>query len=294
MTNDAPQPAYTDRDRGAVVIEPHRGWIGVNWSEMLRYRELLYFLVWRDIKVKYKQAYLGFTWAIFVPMLSVIIYSALGGAIGLRKFIDVDAMQLPPYPLYMYCGLIPWLFLQRALNEGGNSLVSQQPLMTKVYLPRLYLPTSSIGGALIDMAIMAGLLVVLATFYYFKVGFVPSWQIVFVIPLFLLTLISALGIAYTFSAAIVLYRDLRFLLPFFAQFGLWLSAVVFPPGVLAEYKDYFALNPVAGIISGYRSAILGLPWEWPMLISSIIVNPILLVFGLFYFKRVERRFADIA
>jgi len=287
MQEPAPTPTET------TIIRPKRGWIGIDWPEMVRFRELLFFLVWRDVKVKYKQAVLGFAWAIFIPILSMVVYSVAGGLFGLNR--RVDSLGDPKlYPLYIFAGLIPWLFIQRALSDGGNSLLSQQALMTKVYLPRLFLPMASIGSALIDMFIMFMMLIALGGYFHLSAGWSPSWQIVFLPPLFVLTLIAALGLAFTFSAAIVLYRDLRFLIPFITQFGLWFSAVVFPPSVLGQYKNWIALNPISGIISGYRSAILGLPWEWPLLLSSVVFCPIFMIFGLFYFKRVERRFADIA
>ena len=274
-----------------IVIEPHKGWIGVDWKELVDYRELLYYLIWRDVKVKYKQAILGASWAVFVPLLGMIIYTVVGKAAG---FMDKLPGTPPPYALYVYAGLLPWLFLQKSISDGGMALVTQQNLMSKIYMPRLYLPAAACGSAMIDMLISFAILSCIGLYYYVTVGWLPSWQIVFLPPLLLLTWMAALGLALTMSAATVLYRDLRFLIPFISQFGLWLSAVVYPPELLGNRAKWLALNPLAGIITGYRSAILGQPWKPLMLTSSVVMCSLLLVFGLFYFKRVERRFADIA
>jgi lipopolysaccharide transport system permease protein len=268
VTQDAPT---TSPPANHVVIQPHRGWIGIDWAELARYRELLAFLVWRDIKVKYKQAALGLAWSVIVPTISLCIY---GGVASVFQFGQYLAEPRPPIILWMFAGLLPWLFIQRAINDGGMSLLNNQPLMTKIYLPRLYLPLSACGNALVDMAINALLITAVGLYFLF---------------------IAALGIAFTLSAATVLYRDLRFLIPFFVQFGLWLSAVPYPLNAFSEkWKMLFAVNPLTGIVAGFRSAITGQPWEWIPLISSVVLSFGLLLFGLFYFKKVERLFADIA
>lgn len=279
-----------------TVIEPHRGWIGVNWAELSRYRELLAFLVWRDIKVKYKQAVLGVAWSVIVPLISLAIYGGLASVFAFQQYLTEPR---PPILLWMFAGLVPWLFLQRAISDGGLSLINNQPLMTKIYLPRLYLPMAALGNAMVDMLINFSLLAAVAIYYYLRGEFSPSWQIMFVIPLMGLLYIAAMALSFFLSAATVLYRDLRFLIPFFVQFGLWLSAVPYPLSKfdsegLQGWKLMFALNPLTGIIAGFRSAITGQPWEWVHLCSSIVLCSGLLVFGLFYFKRVERLFADIA
>jgi lipopolysaccharide transport system permease protein len=288
-------PSSTDAAT-ETVIEPHRGWIGVNWAELVRYRELLSFLVWRDIKVKYKQAVLGVAWSIIVPLLSLCVYGGIGNVFGFKQYL---ADPKPPILLWMFAGLVPWLFLQRAISDGGLSLTNNQPLMTKIYLPRLYLPMSALGNAMVDMLINFVLLACVGVFFFARGEWSPTWQVVFVPPLMLLLYVAAMGLSFFLSAATVLYRDLRFLIPFIVQFGLWLSAVPFPLSKfnaegLKGWKMLFALNPLTGIIAGFRSAITGQPWEWLHLASSIVLCSILLVFGLFYFKRVERLFADIA
>lgn len=273
-------------DAPELVIQPRRGFIGVDWAELLRFRELLYFLVWRDVKVKYKQAVLGVAWAIFVPVLSMVIYTVVGHFAGFAQRVG-DGV---PYAVYIYSGILPWVFLQSSISNGGMSLVNQQALMSKIYLPRLFIPSATIGGSLVDMALSILVFCCILAFY----GYVPSWQIVFLPLLIALQVIAGLGLALLLSAATVMYRDLRFLLPFISQVGIWLTAVVFPQEILERYANWLALNPLAGIVSGWRSAVLGLEWRWLQLASSAIICPLILLIGLYYFKRVERRFADIA
>lgn len=283
---DSGRPRRIADDAPELVIQPRRGWIAIDWRELIRYRELLFFLVWRDVKVKYKQAVLGVAWAVFVPILSMLIYTVVGNFAGFNKRTGGDV----PYAVYIYAGLLPWVFLQQSISNGGMSLVNQQSLMSKIYLPRLFIPSATIGSGIVDMSLSALVFCGLMAFY----GFVPSWQIVFLPLLIALQVIAGLGMAFTLSAATVMCRDLRFLLPFIAQVGIWLTAVVFPQNILEKYADWLALNPLAGIVSGWRSALLGLEWRWWQLASSAVVCPLLLMFGLFYFRRVERRFADIA
>jgi lipopolysaccharide transport system permease protein len=194
----------------------------------------------------------------------------------------------------MLAGLIPWLFLNRSISDGGQSLVNQQALMSKIYMPRLFIPASSCGGALVDMGITLGLFSIVAGWYAARGAFVPSWQLIAVAPLLLLTIVAALGTAFLLSALTVLYRDLRFLIPFISQFGLWLSGVPFPISIVGKWQPLLAINPYAGIVSGWRSALVGEPWKWDLLAGSLVISPLLLVIGIWYFRRVERRFADIA
>jgi lipopolysaccharide transport system permease protein len=277
-----------------TVIRPKRGWIGIDWRELVSRRELLVFLIWRDVKVKYKQAIFGAAWAIVVPLVSVLIYSVIGHFAGFTKRAPTVDGQLVPYPIYIYAGLLPWLFLQQAINGGGMSLVTNQALLTKIYLPRLFIPTALIGSSLVDMFMSSLVFVAMLAYFYFTQGFVPSWQVVFLPGLLLLVVMAAMGTSYLLSALTVMFRDLRFIIPFITQLGIWLTAVVYPQAIFGQYKDWLALNPFAGIIQGFRAAILGQPWEFKQLISSIVLCSLLFVVGLFYFKRVERRFADIA
>ena len=269
-----------------LVIRARRGWIPVDWRELISHRELLLFLVWRDIKVKYKQAVLGFAWAIFVPVISVALFTFIGMAAGFTAKVQPGV----PYPVFVYAGLLPWLFLQSSINNGGLSLISQQALLSKIYMPRLFIPTATVGGALVDFCLSFLVLCGVTAIF----GFMPSWQIVFLLPLLLLALTLALGIAFLLSALTVVFRDMRFLIPFFAQLLMWISAAVYPPRIFGQHEHWLAINPVYGVISGFRSALLGEPWKPAALTIAAIEAIVLFVFGLFYFKRAERRFADIA
>lgn len=303
-----------EREYEENIIRPKKGWIGIDWRELISHRELLFFLIWRDVKVKYKQAMFGAAWAIVVPLASVLIYTIIGKFAGFANRVVGDT----PYPVYIYAGLLPWLFLQTAINGGGLSLVNNQSLLSKIYLPRLFIPTAMIGSACVDFLMSGIIFTLMVAYYVIQTGgaFVPSWQVVFVPFLFVLMMVGALGTAYLLSALTVMFRDLRFIIPFITQLGIWLTAVVYPQTIFtvaekdasgqivrdaagqvvyaADYRDWLALNPFAGIIQGYRSAILGEPWQWTQLAGSIVLCSILFVVGLFYFKRVERRFADIA
>jgi lipopolysaccharide transport system permease protein len=273
-----------------VVIQPRRGWIGIEWGELFRFRELLYFLAWRDFKVKYKQAVLGVAWSVIVPLLSLAIYAVVASFAGGKNTLEPST----PLVVWMFAGLIPWLFIQRAITDGGASLLNNQALMTKVYLPRVYLPAASCTNALIDMAINFALLSVLGLYFHFTAGFTPGWGLLALPLLMLLAWVAGLGVALFLSSATVLYRDLRFLTPFLAQFGMWFSAVALPLELFGKWQWLFAINPFTGIVYGFRSAITGEPCPWLHLGTAVAMSVGLLIFGLFYFRRVERRFADIA
>lgn len=291
ITSDTPEKVYQE-----TVIRPKKGWIGIDWKELVTHRELLFFLVWRDVKVKYKQAMFGAAWAIVVPLVSVLIYTVIGNFAGFaNRTVAVNGVPTP-YPVYIYAGLLPWLFIQTAISGGGLSLVNNQALLSKIYLPRVFIPTAMIGSACVDFVMSGTIFALMIGFYVFQTGgaFVPSWQIVFILPLFMLMLVGALGAAYLLSALTIMFRDLRFIIPFITQLGIWLTAVVYPQTIFGRHRDWLALNPFAGIVQGFRSAILGEPWQWLQLTSSIVLCSLLFVVGLFYFKRVERRFADIA
>ena len=281
-----------------LVIEPHKGWIGVDWQELFRNRELLYFLVWRDIKVRYKQAILGVGWAVLQPVVQMLVFTLIFGVAAKLK------SHLPPglpYSVFVLSGLLPWTLFATSLSTGGMSLVNQQHLLTKIYFPRLFIPTAVIGGALIDLAVASALfgLLLLVT------GIVPTWGILFLPPLLALTVMASLGMAYLLSALTVTYRDFRFLIPFMAQLWMWLSFVAFPPGMVegSRWRWVLALNPMYPIIAGYRKVVLGnvpglkdsdIGFHWNYLLVSVALSLSIFLLGLFYFRRTERRFSDIA
>ncbi len=268
-----------------LVIRPHKGWIGIDWFELWRYRELLYFLVWRDFKVRYKQTVLGIAWAVLQPVLSMIIFTVIFGRLAKMPSDNL------PYAIFVYAGLLPWTYFSAGVNISGLSLVSQRNLLTKIYFPRLFVPSASIGAGLVDLAISFGVYAVILVFY----GIVPSWQVVFLPVLIVFTVMAALAFGYMLAALTVTYRDFRYVVPFMLQAMMYLSPVVYPVSMVPQrYQWFLALNPMAGIIDGYRSAILGKPWNVTALAVSGTVTILLFTFSLFYFRKTERRFADIA
>ncbi len=273
-----------------LVIRPRRGWIGIDWDEMWHFRELLYFMTWRDVKVRYKQSALGVAWAILVPAFSMVIFTVIFG-----NFADMKK-QLPEglnYSLFVYAGLLPWTFFASAISLGGLSLVNQQTLLTKIYFPRLFVPASAVGGALVDLAISFGVMFSLMIWYHVT----PTWTIVGLIPMMLLLNLASLGIAFFLSAITVTYRDFRFIMQFLVQAWMYLSPVIYPVHLVpARYQWMLAINPMYGIIDGFRWSLLGKfqPLNLTNLSISTLSSIVLFVFGLFYFRKTERRFADIA
>src|SRR5262249_8641867 len=201
-------------------VKAGTGWVGRGWGEVWGHRELLLFLIWRDVKVKYKQAILGFAWAILVPVLQVVVFTMIGKFAGFTSRIEAGI----PYSLWVFAGLVPWMFLQSGITNGGLSLVNQQNLLSKIYLPRLFIPTSTCGRALIDMTLSSTVFAALMLINRFA----PTREIVYLPLLLLLAIICSLGMSYLLSALTINYRDVRFLIPFLAQILMWLSAVMIP------------------------------------------------------------------
>jgi lipopolysaccharide transport system permease protein len=300
LTPDSPppQPAVDLNDQPEMVIRPRKGWIAVDWRELWNYRELLYFLVWRDVKVRYKQAILGIAWAVLAPLMSVIVFTLIFGKRGLGSNTHLPPDLQNHTSLFIFAGLIPWLFLSQAISNGGMALVNSQHMLTKIYLPRLFIPASTIGSTMVDMLIAFGVFCLMMLF----TGYTPSPLIVLLPLVVLLTVLLALGMAFALSAMTVTYRDLRFLIPFITQIGMWISAVVFPykgVGALAKHEWILLFNPFFGIIDTFRTCLFGAgegQWGWRPwhLLASIVWTLAILAFGLFYFRKTERRFADIA
>jgi lipopolysaccharide transport system permease protein len=281
-----------------TVIAPSQGWIGVNWLELFRSRELLYFLIWRDVKVRYKQAVLGAAWVVLQPLFNMVLFTLLFGQVA--KFNQKMGDWGHAYALYVFVAMLPWQLVFTGLNSGGMSLLNQTHLLTKIYFPRLYVPTSVVGGALFDFLVSAVFVVVLMFWYHVA----PSAWIVLMPVLLLATVACALGAAYLFSALTITYRDFRFLIPFIGQVWMWASFVAFPPTIWGPIGRktgiILALNPMYGIITAWRKMLLsGAPddvtgWNPWYFATSILVTAALFLLGLFYFRRTERRFADIA
>jgi lipopolysaccharide transport system permease protein len=267
-----------------TVIRPNQR--GLALSEAYVRRELLYFLVWRDIKVRYKQTVMGIAWAVLVPAIYLTIFSVVFGRLaGITPDGDY------PYPLFVLAGLVPWTFFAQSVAQGGQSLVDQQQLLTKVYFPRLFMPTAAVIGCFIDFVLALGVLALVLAWY----GYAPSGQIVFLPVLAAFTVLASLGAAYLLSALTVAYRDFRYIVPVMIQSLMFLSPVIYPVSLVPErYQWILGLNPMAGIIDGFRSAILGKPWNVPTLLASMTSILVLLLAGAMYFRKTERRFSDIA
>jgi lipopolysaccharide transport system permease protein len=266
------------------VIVPPRGWLSINWAEIWHYRELLYFLTWRDVKIRYKQTVLGVLWAFIQPFVKLVIFSVIFG-----KLAKMGSEGFP-YPVFLYAGLLPWQFFQEGLSRSSQSIVSGSNLVQKVYFPRLIIPMSSIGSCLVDFAIAFGILFGLMIYY----GIPVTPATLMVIPLVVLTIITALGAGILFSAVNVAYRDFRYVVGFALQIWMYLTPVIYPVTFVPEkWRWLLALNPMTGIVDAYRSALLGKPFEWQYLGISLAVSAAVMLFGLYYFRKQEVRFADI-
>jgi lipopolysaccharide transport system permease protein len=276
--------AETARAPTVTVIRPRPGWIAVDWRELIEHRELLYFLMLRDLKARYKQTVLGVAWAVLQPLFTTIIFSVV---FGILAKMPSDGL---PYVIFAFAGQWPWTFFSNAVSQSGTSLMNQQALLTKIYLPRVLVPASYVVGGLLDFAIaslvMAGMLV-----WYQKW---PGWGLVALPGLIVPVTAAATGTGLILAALTASYRDFRHLIPFMLNCWMFLSPLVYPLSEVPErWRWLWVLNPVTGIVQGFRSAMLGLPWDWTAVGVSCAVSLGLLVFGLYYFRRTERRFADV-
>jgi len=267
-----------------IIIEPTRSWLSLKLRDIWEYRELLYFLTWRDVKVRYKQTVIGFLWAIIQPFLKMVVFSIIFG--GLAK-MDSEGF---PYPIFLYAGLLPWQFFASAVSRSGESVVGSANLIKKVYFSRLIIPIASVGACLVDFAISFIILIVLM-FYY---SIIPTLSIFMVLPLVLATIFTALGVGMFISALNVAYRDFRYVLPFLVQIWMFSTPVIYSTRIIPEnWRWLILLNPMAGVVDAYRSAILGKSFEWGNLGISIGIAVVIFLCGLMYFRKTERYFADI-
>ena len=268
-----------------TVIRPPRGWIPINLRELWAYRELLYFFTWRDVKVRYKQTLFGFAWAIIQPLFMMIVFSLFFG-----KLAKVPSENIP-YPLFSFAAVLPWTLFAEGLTRSSNSLVQDANLLQKVYFPRLLMPIAGILSPLVDFAIAFVVLIGLMLYY----GYYPSVMMFLILPFLFLELLLAIGIGMWLSAINVEYRDVRYAIPFLIQLGLFASPVVYPVTFVPERFQavYGLLNPMAGILEGFRWAVLGTKPPSYLLIASVAIILVILVSGAFYFRRREKAFADI-
>ena len=267
-----------------VVIQPSKRWNLLSFKDIWAYRELLFFLTWRDVKVRYKQTALGAAWAILQPLFMMIIFTIFFG-----RLAEVGSAGIP-YPLFALAGLVPWTFFANAITASGNSLVGSANLITKVYFPRLIVPAAAMLAGLVDF-VLAFVLLCLMMIYY---GVTLTAQVLFLPVLVLLTALFALGVGTWMSALNVKYRDVRFALPFAIQLWLFVSSVILPSSAVPEnWRWLLMLNPMSAIIEGYRSALFGLPFDWPALSIASVLTVLVLLYAFYSFGRVERSFADI-
>jgi len=267
-----------------IYIKPSTGLAALNLRDLWIYRELVFFMIWRDIKVRYKQTLLGAAWAVIQPVLTMLIFNFIFGTVAK---VNTEGI---PYPIFSYTALLPWGLFSSALNNASRSLTTNQNMVSKIYFPRLVLPLASVLGGLVDFAIAFVILIVLMIYY--KVTPTPA---IWTLPLFLiLTVVTALGVSLWLSAINVQYRDVNYVLPFLTQFWLFLTPVAYSANVIsAKWQFVYSLNPMAGVVNGFRWALLGTNTGPSMNMAiSIGISLIFLVSGLFYFRSMERTFAD--
>ena len=274
-----------ESDAPVIVVKPSRGWISLKLGDLWRYRELIYFLTWRDIKVRYKQTVLGGAWAIIQPFFTMVVFSLFFG-----KLAKVPSDGLP-YPIFAYAALVPWTFFANGLSQSSNSLVGSANLIKKVYFPRLVVPISSVISGVFDF-ILAFVVLLGMMLYY---GIFPTINIVWLPLLLLLTLTNSLGVGLWLSTLNVQFRDVRYTIPFLTQFWLFSTPIAYPSSLLSQpWRTLYGINPMVGVVEGFRWALLGTDTApGPIIMVSSLVALALLVGGAFYFKRIEKSFADV-
>ena len=269
----------------ALRIEPSHGWVSLKLRELWEYRELLYFLTWRDIKVRYKQTALGAAWAIIQPFFTMVVFSLFFGKLARMPSDGI------PYPIFSYAALVPWTFFANGLTQSANSLVGSANLIKKVYFPRLVVPISSVLSGLVDFVL--AFVVLLGMMIYF--GVAPTWNVLWLPLLVLLAFVTALGVGLWLSALNVQFRDVRYTVPFLTQFWLFATPIAYPSSLLSEpWRTLYGINPMVGVVEGFRWALLDTNTApGPMIFVSAAAALGILISGLFYFRRMERTFADV-
>lgn len=269
-----------------IIIKPHKGWLNIDFKELWNYRELVYFFVWRDIKVRYKQTIIGALWAVFQPLTAMVVFTIFFG-----KFAKMPSDNIP-YPVFVYVGLILWNYFSFGLSHASDSMISNANIIQKVYFPRLIVPISSSLIGLIDFFVASIVLLGLMAYY----RFVPSIIILWYLPvLILITFLSSVGLGCFLASLNVKYRDVRYALPFFIQMFMFLTPVIYPVSILGnKYRLFLLLNPMSGVIENARRIIfMSRPVDGGLLFLSLTISIVLFVFGIAYFRKTERYFADI-
>lgn len=272
-------------DMPVIRIEPSKGWVSLKLDELWAYRELIYFFVWRDLKVRYKQTVMGVSWAVIQPLFTMVIFSLFFGRLA---GVPSDGV---PYPVFSYAALVPWTFFANALTQASNSLVLNANMVKKVYFPRLTMPIATVFAGVVDFAL--AFIVLLGMMLFF--GILPTVNVIW-LPFFLaLALATSLGVGLWLSAMNVQFRDVRYIVPFLTQAWLFATPVAYPSSLIPEpWRALYGINPMAGVVEGFRWALLGTDTApGPMVIVSTVVALALLVSGAFYFRRMEKTFADV-
>jgi lipopolysaccharide transport system permease protein len=277
-----------DREKALpqTIVEPKRGWQLIDWQELSQYRDLFYFLVWRDIKILYKQTILGFTWAILRPFSSMIIFSVVFGKLAK---LPSDGI---PYPIFSFAALVPWTYFSSAMTESSNSLVNNTHMLTRIYFPRLVIPMTPVLAKLVDFSIALLMLGIMMAWY----GFLPTLNILILPLLVLLIILTSAGIGMWLSAMAIQFRDIKHTIPFVTQILMYAAPVVWPASLIpAQYRLLYGLYPMAGVIEGFRSALLGTtPMPWDLVLPGTSMAILIAFTGVLYFRRTERIFADVA
>jgi lipopolysaccharide transport system permease protein len=276
--------SYDLPEKPVLTIEARKSWVPLNLRDLWACRELLYFLMWRDIKVRYKQTVLGAAWALIQPLVTMIIFTYFFGKLAKMPTDGV------PYPIFFYTGLLLWTFFSNGVTSGANSLIGNSNLITKVYFPRLIIPSAAVGAGLLDFAIASVLLIGLLVYYDFPV----TWGYLMLLPLIALTTLLALGVGIWFSALNVKYRDVRYALPFLIQIWLFVSPIIYPSSLVPEeWRWAIALNPLTGVVEAFRASLFGRPFPWVTLAYSCAFTLVMLAYASYAFRRMERNFAEL-
>ena len=272
------------RPASQIVIDAEDSGFKLGLGELWRYRELLYFLAWRDVKLRYKQTLLGAAWAIIQPLFAMLLFTLFFGRLAKMPSDGI------PYPVFAYAGLLPWTFFANAISNSANSLIGSTNLITKVYFPRLIIPAAPVLAALVDLAISFVLLAPLLIYYRVAIG----WQLLLLPAFLLMATLLAFGVGTWMSAINVKYRDVRYALPFLVQLWLFASPVIYPLSLMPpKWKWLLMINPMTGIIEGVRSSLFGRPFDWPVIAVSAVITLLIVGFSSFLFQRVEDSFADV-
>ncbi len=280
----SPARSYALPSSPLITIERSKPWSSINLRSLWAYRELLYFLMWRDIKVRYKQTVLGAAWAILQPLVMMIVFTFF-----FSKLARIPTEGIPSAPFY-YTGLVAWIFFSNAALNGANSLLGNTNLITKVYFPKLIIPSAAVGAGLVDLAIASALLMLLLIYY----GFVFTWGLLLLLPLSMLLTALALAIGIAFSALNTKYRDVRYALPFILQVWMFVSPIIYPTSIVPEqYRWLLRLNPMTGIIEGFRASLFGRSPDWWALAYCVVCSFVLLLVSAYLFRRMERSFAEV-